>query len=57
MRQVDGATGQGNQNDAVLHFGLGTTKKPVGIEVLWSDGKTQKGWGLINKTVKITYSK
>ena len=57
LRQVDGATGQGNQNELVLHFGLGTTKKPVGIEVLWSDGKLQKGWGLINKTVKITYSK
>ena len=57
LRQVAGATGQGNQNDSVLHFGLGKMKGPVAIEVRWSNGRVQKGKGSINKTVKITCSK
>ena len=57
VRQVDGATGQGNQNDSVLHFGLGKTKGPVLIEVRWSNGRVQKGKGAINATIKITCSK
>ncbi len=57
VRQVDGATGQGNQNDSVLHFGLGKTKGPVLIEVRWSNGHVQKAKGDINKTVKIICSK
>lgn len=38
-RQVEAGTGQGNQNDLFLHFGLGTHTKPVVVEVSWPDGK------------------
>lgn len=42
MRQVDGVTGTMNQqNDPVLHFGLGKVKKINKIEVRWSSGKKQ----------------
>lgn len=39
-RQVEAGTGQGNQNDLTLHFGLGTHTDPVEIEVFWPDGTT-----------------
>jgi len=32
-RQVEVATGQGNQNDLTLHFGLGDGKDPVRLEI------------------------
>lgn len=41
-RQVEGGTGEGNQNDLVLHFGLGAAKTPVDIEITWPNGKTQR---------------
>jgi enediyne biosynthesis protein E4 len=41
-RQVEGATGQGNQNSLTLHFGLGNHKTPVEIEVRWPDGTRQQ---------------
>jgi enediyne biosynthesis protein E4 len=37
-RQVEGATGQANQNDLTLHFGLGGRKDPVELEIRWPDG-------------------
>ena len=37
-RQVEGATGQGNQNDLTLHYGLGSYAGLVDIEILWPDG-------------------
>jgi len=40
-RQVEGATGEGNQNDLTLHFGLGSHTGPVELSVLWPDGSTQ----------------
>ena len=40
-RQVEAGTGEGNQNDLTLHFGLGTEKGRVSLEILWPDGKTQ----------------
>src|SRR5438552_2240724 len=40
-RQVEGATGQGNQNDLTLHFGLGDHKDPVELEIRWTDGTRQ----------------
>ena len=32
-RQVEGGTGQGNQNDLTLHFGLGSHSGPVDLEI------------------------
>jgi hypothetical protein len=40
-RQVEAGTGQGNQNDLVLHFGLGQHQIPVDVDVVWPDGKKQ----------------
>ena len=40
-RQVEGNTGQGNQNDLTLHFGLGTYSDPVDLEIFWPDGTEQ----------------
>ena len=38
VRQVEAGTGQGNQNDFALHFGLGDHTGAVKIEVDWPDG-------------------
>lgn len=43
-RQVESATGQGNQNDFVLHFGLGPARpeeETVQVEIRWPGGKRQ----------------
>ena len=40
-RQVEAGTGQGNQNDLVLHFGLGDHDNPVRLEILWPGGATR----------------
>ncbi len=37
-RQVEAGTGEGNQNEFTLHFGLGTHADPVTVEVRWPDG-------------------
>lgn len=47
-RQVEAGTGEGNQNDLRLHFGLGDTKGPVDVEIYWPGVGTQ-----IVKDVKI----
>ena len=40
-RQVESGTGQGNQNDLVLHFGLGSNNDPVDLNIFWPDGSTE----------------
>ena len=40
-RQVEGGTGNGNQHEPTLHFGLGTTSGPVDLEVRWPDGSVE----------------
>jgi hypothetical protein len=37
-RQIDGGSGQGNQNDQTLHFGLGNYSGSVPLEITWLDG-------------------
>ena len=41
-RQVEAGTGEGNQNDLTLHFGLGAVNERVTLEVRWPDGKVQR---------------
>lgn len=41
VRQVESGTGQGNQNDLILHFGLGSHADPVDLKISWPDGKIQ----------------
>lgn len=38
-RQVEAGTGEGNQNDLTLHFGLGAVTGLVSIEVRWLNGR------------------
>lgn len=40
-RQVEAGTGEGNQNDLKLHFGLGEMKGRVDLDILWPGGKRQ----------------
>ena len=40
-RQVEGATGEGNQNELTLHFGLGSYDGKVTLQILWPNGSTQ----------------
>ncbi len=40
-RQVEAGTGEGNQNDLTLHFGLGDDRGHVRIEIAWPNGETQ----------------
>lgn len=40
-RQVEAGTGEGNQNDLTLHFGLGTHKTVVSLEIFWPNGTRQ----------------
>lgn len=47
-RQVEAGTGEGNQNDLTLHFGLGSHKGPVTLEVLFPGNHK-----LVFKDVKI----
>ncbi len=34
-RQVEAGTGEGNQSELVLHFGLGRQRDPVELEITW----------------------
>jgi hypothetical protein len=40
-RQVETGTGEGNQSEATLHFGLGNHKGPVNIEIFWPNRAKQ----------------
>jgi enediyne biosynthesis protein E4 len=40
-RQVEAGTGEGNQNDLALYFGLGAQTGPVELEVFWPDRTLQ----------------
>ncbi|MBX3120546.1 MAG: CRTAC1 family protein [Fimbriimonadaceae bacterium] len=40
-RQVEAGTGEGNQNDLTLHFGLGSAKENADLQILWPGGTKQ----------------
>jgi hypothetical protein len=40
-REVESGTGEGNQNDLTLHFGLGSQTEPVDLQIRWPGGKRQ----------------
>jgi len=52
-RQVESATGWGNQNEKTLHFGLGAETEPVTVEVTWPNGQTTSGSYAVDQTVTI----
>jgi len=55
-RQVEGATGQGNQNDLTLHFGLGDHSSPVELEIVWPDGTTRSITATTNQIITVSQS-
>lgn len=54
-RGVEGATGQGNQNDLTLHFGLGSHAEPVSLEIHWPNGPKQKVETAIDRTLTVEF--
>ncbi len=50
-RHVESSTGEGNQNEMTLHFGLGDHDGPVSVEITWPGGERQtyhahSGWSV-----------
>ena len=39
IRQVEAGTGEGNQNDLRLHFGIGKHRGEVKLKIIWPDAK------------------
>ena len=54
-RQVEGATGEGNQNDATMHFGLGSHAGAVTVTVRWPDGTGGKLTTKPDRTIVVGY--
>ncbi|MHC4623828.1 MAG: CRTAC1 family protein [Planctomycetota bacterium] len=53
-RQVESSTGEGNQNELTLHFGLGGRGAPVDVQIDWPDGTRQTVFDVsVNQTVTI----
>ena len=55
-RQVESGTGEGNQNDLTLHFGVGTATGKLPLEIRWPGGKVDKAEASVNQTVEFTYA-
>ena len=57
-RQVEAGTGEGNQNDLTLHFGLGSHGTPVPLEIFWPNASRQVvGNVLPDRTMSIRFGK
>ncbi len=46
VRQVEAGTGEGNQSDLMLHFGLGAHAAPIDVEILCPGGRRQSVAGV-----------
>jgi len=53
-RQVELGTGEGNQNDPTLHFGLGGYNGDLNVEVLWPDGTLETYGAYTDQTIVLT---
>jgi hypothetical protein len=56
IRQVEGATGHGSQNDLTLHFGLGLHDQDVQLNIQWTDGTTQQVTASVDQRIDVRYS-
>ena len=57
-RQVEAGTGEGNQNELTLHFGLGQHAAPVSLEIFWPNGVTQSVTNVeTNRLIPVRYEK
>ena len=54
-RQVEGSTGQGNQNDMTLHFGLGDNEGDVVLEVFWPRGASHTVRTQVDRTITVRH--
>lgn len=55
-RQVEAGTGEGNQNDLTLHFGLGQHANPVSVEIRWPNGTRQTiDQQVLDRVVTVTF--
>ncbi len=55
-RQVEAGTGEGNQNEITLHFGLGDHNQPVNPDIFWAGGYRQKITKIKpNRLIKVTF--
>ena len=56
-RQIEAGTGEANQNDLILHFGLGDQQQPITLEILWPNGTTQTVKNIeINRSVAFSFT-
>ncbi|MFC1677570.1 CRTAC1 family protein, partial [Planctomycetota bacterium] len=55
-RQVETGTGESNQNDMTMHFGLASHSQPVELEIFWPDGNVTYVDTPVNRFVKISQS-
>ncbi len=56
-RQIEAGTGEANQNDLILHFGLGDQQQPISLEILWPNGTTQTVKNIqINRSVAFSFT-
>ena len=56
-RQVEAGTGQGNQNDMTLHFGLGSNPGPLTLEITWPNGDQEVLGGIaVDQLVEHTFA-
>jgi len=53
IRQVEAGTGEGNQNDLSLHFGIANYSGKAKIKVIWPKGKATNHQSRINTAVSI----
>lgn len=52
-RHVEAGTGEGNQNELTLHFGLGDHSEPMTLEILWPSGRKQQVAGVSPDTTAV----
>ena len=55
-RQVTTGTGQGNQADAAMHFGLGDHKGEVTLEILWPGNRRQSVKTPVDRVVTVKFA-
>lgn len=54
-RQVEAGTGEGNQNDLALHFGLGSHDGPVELRITWPNKLRQSARTASGQTAVVKY--
>ena len=54
-RQVEGATGEGNQNDRALHLGLGKQNRPLQLTIQWPNGTSQTLGTRPDRSITVEY--